>query len=82
MADLPKFDRMFHQAVRTRLAALLYDGFLVAAIWMLVGLILQIIFGTDSNRRFGHAVDSDVIGRQRKYRDLGAGFSAITDDGY
>ena len=24
MADLPKFDRMFHQAVRTRLAALLY----------------------------------------------------------
>lgn len=24
MAELPKFDRMFHQAVRTRLAALLY----------------------------------------------------------
>ena len=24
MAEMPKFDRMFHQAVRTRLAALLY----------------------------------------------------------
>lgn len=33
-----------------RLAALLYDGFLVAAIWMVLGFILQLIVGTESNR--------------------------------
>lgn len=40
-----------------RLAALLYDMFLVAAIWMLLGLILQLIVGTDSNQ----IIDGQVI---------------------
>ncbi|MCB1672387.1 MAG: RDD family protein [Gammaproteobacteria bacterium] len=47
-----------------RLAALLYDGFLVVAIWMLVGLILQIIFGTDTNHLENGVVETDpVLGR-------------------
>ena len=40
-----------------RLAALLYDIFLVAAIWMLLGLILQLIVGTDNNQ----IIDGQVI---------------------
>ena len=40
-----------------RLAALLYDAFLVAAIWMLLGYLLQFIFGPDSNQ----VVDGRVI---------------------
>lgn len=44
-----------------RLAALLYDGFLVVAIWMLVGLILQVIFGTDSNRLEDGVVQTDPL---------------------
>lgn len=40
-----------------RLAALLYDMFLVAAIWMLLGLVLQLIFGTDSNQ----VIDGQVV---------------------
>ena len=31
-----------------RLAALLYDGFLVAAIWMVLGYLIQFAFGTDT----------------------------------
>ena len=30
-----------------RLAALLYDGFLVAAIWMVLGYLIQFAFGTE-----------------------------------
>jgi uncharacterized RDD family membrane protein YckC len=33
-----------------RMAALLYDAFLVAAIWMSLGFVLQMIFGTDTSR--------------------------------
>lgn len=33
-----------------RLAALLYDAFLVAAIWMLLGYLVQFIFGPESNQ--------------------------------
>jgi uncharacterized RDD family membrane protein YckC len=33
-----------------RLAALLYDGFLVAAIWMAIGFCIQLIVGPDSNQ--------------------------------
>jgi uncharacterized RDD family membrane protein YckC len=40
-----------------RLAALLYDMFLVAAIWMLLGLVLQLIFGTESNQ----VIDGQVV---------------------
>ena len=40
-----------------RLAALLYDMFLVAAIWMLLGFILQLIIGTDNNQ----IIDGQVI---------------------
>lgn len=44
-----------------RLAALLYDGFLVAAIWMGLGLILQLIVGTESNRLVNGIVQTDPI---------------------
>jgi uncharacterized RDD family membrane protein YckC len=44
-----------------RLAALLYDGFLVTAIWMLVGFILQLIIGTDSNRLENGVVRTDPV---------------------
>ena len=44
-----------------RLAALLYDGFLIVAIWMLVGFILQLIFGTDTNRLEGGVVQTDPV---------------------
>ncbi|MDA1372462.1 MAG: RDD family protein [Proteobacteria bacterium] len=33
-----------------RLAALLYDGFLVAAIWMVLGFTLQLFVGPDTNQ--------------------------------
>ncbi len=33
-----------------RMAALLYDAFLVAAIWMSLGFVLQMIFGTDTSQ--------------------------------
>ncbi|MBT8145539.1 MAG: RDD family protein [Gammaproteobacteria bacterium] len=44
-----------------RLAALLYDGFLVVAIWMLVGLVLQLIFGTEGNRLEDGVVQTDPV---------------------
>ncbi len=44
-----------------RLAALLYDGFLVAAIWMLVGLALQLVVGTETNRLENGAVETDPV---------------------
>jgi len=40
-----------------RLAALLYDAFLVAAIWMLLGYLVQLAFGVDSNQ----VVDGQVL---------------------
>lgn len=44
-----------------RLAALLYDGFLVAAIWFLLGYIVQFIFGTESNQLVDGAVQTDPL---------------------
>lgn len=44
-----------------RLAALLYDGFLVAAIWMVLGFILQRIVGTQSNQLVDGVVQTDPI---------------------
>ena len=44
-----------------RLAALLYDGFLVAAIWMVLGFILQLIVGTESNQLVDGIVQTDPI---------------------
>ena len=40
-----------------RLVALLYDGFLVAAIWMVLGYLIQFAFGTDTNQ----LVDGRVV---------------------
>ncbi len=40
-----------------RMAALLYDAFLVAAIWMSLGLVLQLIFGTGTTQ----LVDDRVV---------------------
>lgn len=44
-----------------RLAALLYDGFLVAAIWMLIGLCIQLIVGADSNKLVDGVVETNPI---------------------
>jgi uncharacterized RDD family membrane protein YckC len=44
-----------------RLAALLYDGFLVAAIWMVLGFILQLIVGTESNQLVDGVVQTDPL---------------------
>jgi uncharacterized RDD family membrane protein YckC len=42
-----------------RLAALLYDGFLVAAIWMLLGLCVQLVVGPDSNQVVDGVVETN-----------------------
>jgi len=44
-----------------RLAALLYDWFLVAAIWMVLGFILQLIVGTESNQLVDGIVQTDPV---------------------
>jgi len=44
-----------------RLAALLYDGFLVAAIWMLLGFIIQIIAGPDANQLIDGQVQTNPL---------------------
>lgn len=44
-----------------RLAALLYDGFLVAAIWMVLGFLLQRIVGTESNQLVDGVVQTDPV---------------------
>jgi uncharacterized RDD family membrane protein YckC len=44
-----------------RLAALLYDGFLVAAIWMLLGLCVQLIVGPDSNKLVDGVVETNPV---------------------
>jgi uncharacterized RDD family membrane protein YckC len=42
-----------------RLAALLYDGFLVAALWFFIGYAVLAIFGTDSNQVVDGVVQTD-----------------------
>ena len=44
-----------------RLAALLYDGFLVFAMWMLIGYAMLGIFGTDSNQVVEGVVQTDSV---------------------
>ena len=44
-----------------RLAALLYDGFLVTAIWFLLGYIMQLIFGTDANQVVDGQVQTNAL---------------------
>lgn len=44
-----------------RLAALLYDAFLVAAIWMLLGYIVQFAFGVDSNQVIDGQVQTNPV---------------------
>ena len=44
-----------------RLAALLYDGFLIAAIWMLLGYIIQFITGSNSNQLVNGVVQTDPV---------------------
>ena len=43
------------------MAALLYDGFLVAAIWMLLGYSVQFIFGTEGNQLIDGVVQTDPL---------------------
>ncbi len=44
-----------------RLAALLYDAFLVAAIWMLLGFLILMVAGTESNRLVDGRVQTDPL---------------------
>lgn len=44
-----------------RLAALLYDGFLVVAIWFVLGYIMQFIFGPESNQLVDGQVQTDPL---------------------
>jgi uncharacterized RDD family membrane protein YckC len=44
-----------------RFAALLYDSFLVGAIWMLLGFILQLIVGPDTNSLIDGQVVTDPV---------------------
>lgn len=44
-----------------RLASLLYDAFLVAAIWMLLGFIMQMIVGPDTNQLIDGQVQTDPL---------------------
>lgn len=44
-----------------RMAALLYDSFLVAAIWMVLGFLLQLIVGADSNQLVDGVVKTDPL---------------------
>lgn len=44
-----------------RLAALLYDAFLVAAIWMTLGFMMQFIVGPDTNHLVDGRVQTDPV---------------------
>lgn len=44
-----------------RLAALLYDAFLVASIWMLVGFLVQLVFGPDTSQLVDGRVQTDAL---------------------
>lgn len=44
-----------------RLAALLYDGFLVTAIWFLLGYVMQLIFGTEANQVVDGQVQTNAL---------------------
>lgn len=44
-----------------RLGALLYDGFLVAAIWMLIGYSVQFIAGSNTNQLVDGVVQTDPL---------------------
>ena len=44
-----------------RLAALLYDGFLVVAVWFVIAFMLQRIVGTQSNKLIDGVVQTDPL---------------------
>jgi uncharacterized RDD family membrane protein YckC len=44
-----------------RLSAVLYDGFLVVAIWMLIGFIVQLIVGPDINQLVDGQVQTNQL---------------------
>ena len=44
-----------------RLAAMLYDGFLVVAIWMVLGYFIQFLFGTETNQVVNGRVETDPL---------------------
>lgn len=44
-----------------RLAALLYDAFLIAAIWMLLGFMLQLLVGPDTSQLVDGRVQTDPL---------------------
>lgn len=44
-----------------RLASLLYDSFIVGAIWMLIGFILQLVVGPDTSQLIDGQVQTDPL---------------------
>ncbi len=54
-SDLPR------AGLLRRLAALLYDGCLVAAIWIALGFTLQLLFGSDSNQLVDGVVQTNPV---------------------
>ena len=53
--DLPR------AGILRRLAALLYDGFLVAALWFFIGYAMLAAFGTESNQLVDGKVETDSV---------------------
>lgn len=53
--DLPR------AGILRRLAALLYDGFLVAALWFFIGYAMLAAFGTESNQLVDGKVETDSL---------------------
>ncbi|PCJ22902.1 MAG: hypothetical protein COA96_13160 [SAR86 cluster bacterium] len=50
-----------HAGIIRRLAALLYDGFLVTAVWMLIGFVLQLFTGAGTSTLVDGVVHTDPI---------------------
>ena len=44
-----------------RLASLLYDGFIVGAIWMLIGFVVQLVVGPDTSELVDGRVQTDPV---------------------
>ncbi|MFK7865028.1 MAG: RDD family protein [Pseudohongiellaceae bacterium] len=57
--DTLDYDTLPRARLMRRLAALLYDGFLVAAIWMLIGFALQLVVGPGTNELVDGVVKTD-----------------------
>lgn len=58
---MPSLTELPRAGLPRRLAALLYDGFVVAAIWMLLGFVVQLFAGPDTNQLVDGQVQTDPV---------------------